>query len=79
MEVAAPNASEEMPPNQTLYVPTLRYVREHFFVFLLSRLHCSYVSNLSEKLPREELKKLLYSLFSAHGAIIEVVALKTNK
>jgi U2 small nuclear ribonucleoprotein B'' len=38
-----------------------------------------YVSNLSEKLKREELRKLLYALFSSHGALLEVIALKTNK
>lgn len=37
------------------------------------------MSNLSEKLKRDELRKLLYALFSAHGAIVEVIALKTNK
>jgi RNA recognition motif-containing protein len=30
-------------------------------------------------LKKEELKKLLYSLFSAHGPILEVIALKTNR
>ncbi len=38
-----------------------------------------YVSNLSEKLKRDELRKLLYALFSSHGALLEVIALKTNK
>lgn len=38
-----------------------------------------YVSNLSEKLKRDELRKLLYALFSSHGPLLEVVALKTNK
>ncbi|KAJ9506232.1 hypothetical protein QJQ45_000452 [Haematococcus lacustris] len=36
-----------------------------------------YVSNLYEKLPKEELKKCMYALFSQFGKIIDVVALKT--
>ncbi len=37
------------------------------------------MSNLSEKLKKEELRKLLYALFSSHGPLLEVIALKTNK
>lgn len=36
-----------------------------------------YVSNLYEKLPKEELKKCMYAMFSQFGKIIDVVALKT--
>lgn len=36
-----------------------------------------YVQNLYEKLPKEELRKALYAMFSQFGKIIDVVALKT--
>lgn len=38
-----------------------------------------YVSNLFEKLPKEELKKCMYAMFSQFGKILDVVALKTLK
>uniref|UniRef100_A0A6A7G6G6 U2 small nuclear ribonucleoprotein B n=1 Tax=Hirondellea gigas TaxID=1518452 RepID=A0A6A7G6G6_9CRUS len=38
-----------------------------------------YVNNLNEKLPKEELRRSLYYLFSQFGPILEVVALKTPK
>lgn len=36
-----------------------------------------YVQNLYEKLPKQELRKALYAMFSQFGKIIDVVALKT--
>lgn len=39
--------------------------------------HTIYVSNLYEKLNKEELKKCMYALFSQFGKILDVVALKT--
>ncbi len=36
-----------------------------------------YVSNLYEKLKKEELKKVLYACFSPHGKVIDVVAVKS--
>ncbi|KAF8056388.1 U2 small nuclear ribonucleoprotein B [Scenedesmus sp. PABB004] len=36
-----------------------------------------YINNLYEKLPKEELRKALYAMFSQFGKIIDVVALKT--
>ncbi|GAX75127.1 hypothetical protein CEUSTIGMA_g2571.t1 [Chlamydomonas eustigma] len=36
-----------------------------------------YVGNLYEKLPKEELKKCMYAMFSQFGRIVDVVALKT--
>eukprot|EP00878_Enallax_costatus_P001633 GHUV01001785.1.p1 GENE.GHUV01001785.1~~GHUV01001785.1.p1 ORF type:complete len:219 (+),score=52.96 GHUV01001785.1:228-884(+) len=36
-----------------------------------------YVQNLYEKLPKEELRKALYAMFSQFGKIVDVVALKT--
>mmetsp|Transcript_22967 Transcript_22967/g.58717 ORF Transcript_22967/g.58717 Transcript_22967/m.58717 type:complete len:218 (-) Transcript_22967:271-924(-) len=36
-----------------------------------------YINNLYEKLPKEELKKCMYAMFSQFGKIIDVVALKT--
>ena len=38
-----------------------------------------YVSNLREKVKKEELKKALYQIFSQFGPILDVVALKTAK
>lgn len=38
-----------------------------------------YINNLNEKLPKEELKKCMYAMFSQFGKIIDVVALKTLK
>lgn len=36
-----------------------------------------YVQNLYEKLPKQELRKALYAMFSQFGKVIDVVALKT--
>ncbi|KAF6262296.1 hypothetical protein COO60DRAFT_1497304 [Scenedesmus sp. NREL 46B-D3] len=36
-----------------------------------------YVQNLYEKLPKEELRKAMYAMFSQFGKILDVVALKT--
>jgi len=36
-----------------------------------------YVNNLNEKIKIEDLKKELYDLFSQHGTVLEVVAIKT--
>ncbi|CAI2165926.1 14502_t:CDS:2 [Funneliformis geosporum] len=36
-----------------------------------------YIRNLNEKTNKDELKRSLYSLFSAYGRIIDIVALKT--
>eukprot|EP00047_Mylnosiga_fluctuans_P003488 m.229369 g.229369 ORF g.229369 m.229369 type:complete len:210 (+) comp11897_c0_seq1:14-643(+) len=38
-----------------------------------------YVNNINEKVPKDELRRSLYSLFSQFGAILDVVALKTTK
>ncbi|CAG8567260.1 8535_t:CDS:2 [Acaulospora morrowiae] len=38
-----------------------------------------YVRNLNEKINKEELRRSLYSLFSAYGRILDIVALKTIK
>ncbi|GES82641.1 U1 small nuclear ribonucleoprotein A [Rhizophagus clarus] len=38
-----------------------------------------YVRNLNEKINKDELKRSLYSLFSAYGRILDIVALKTMK
>eukprot|EP00008_Paramoeba_atlantica_P011325 CAMPEP_0201492280 /NCGR_PEP_ID=MMETSP0151_2-20130828/32506_1 /ASSEMBLY_ACC=CAM_ASM_000257 /TAXON_ID=200890 /ORGANISM="Paramoeba atlantica, Strain 621/1 / CCAP 1560/9" /LENGTH=234 /DNA_ID=CAMNT_0047879007 /DNA_START=53 /DNA_END=757 /DNA_ORIENTATION=- len=38
-----------------------------------------YVSNLREKVKKEELKKSLYAVFSQFGPILDVVALKTSR
>ncbi|CAB4394250.1 RNA-binding domain-containing protein [Rhizophagus irregularis] len=38
-----------------------------------------YVRNLNEKVNKDELKRSLYSLFSAYGRILDIVALKTMK
>ncbi|PSN29959.1 U2 small nuclear ribonucleoprotein B'' [Blattella germanica] len=41
--------------------------------------HTIYISNLNEKIKKEELKKSLYAIFSQFGRILEIVALKTLK
>merc|ERR1711976_299962 len=41
--------------------------------------HTIYVNNLSEKLSKEDTKKVLYAAFSQFGRILEIVALRTNK
>lgn len=38
-----------------------------------------YISNLNTKIKKPELKRLLYALFSPHGQILDIVALKTEK
>jgi len=38
-----------------------------------------YVANLNESVNKEELRRSVYSLFSQHGRIMDVVALKTRK
>lgn len=38
-----------------------------------------YVNNLDDKLHKHELKRALYCLFSQHGRIIDIIALKTQK
>ena len=38
-----------------------------------------YINNLNTKTKKEELKRLLYALFSPYGQIISLVALKTEK
>ncbi|KAI9090837.1 u2 small nuclear ribonucleoprotein B''-like protein [Phlyctochytrium arcticum] len=38
-----------------------------------------YIRNLNEKIQKEELRKSLYYLFSQHGRVLDVVALKTMK
>ncbi|KAH7864022.1 hypothetical protein Vadar_024727 [Vaccinium darrowii] len=38
-----------------------------------------YIKNLNEKMKKEELKRSLYALFSQHGRILDIVALKTAK
>ncbi|KAJ4449802.1 U1 small nuclear ribonucleoprotein A-like [Periplaneta americana] len=41
--------------------------------------HTIYISNLNEKVKKEELKRSLYAIFSQFGEILEIVALKTLK
>jgi len=38
-----------------------------------------YVSNLIEKIPKDDLRRQLYMLFSPYGAVLDIVALKTSK
>ena len=38
-----------------------------------------YINNLSTKIKKPELKRLLYAMFSPYGQIIDLVALKTAK
>lgn len=38
-----------------------------------------YCSNLPDKLPKEDLRRALYMLFTTYGPVLDVVALKTAK
>ncbi|KAJ8298565.1 hypothetical protein KUTeg_022625 [Tegillarca granosa] len=38
-----------------------------------------YISNLNEKVKKDELKKSLYAIFSQFGQILDIVAIKTLK
>ena len=38
-----------------------------------------YLQNLPEKLPKDDLKRALYMLFSTYGPVVDVNALKTAK
>ncbi|MCJ1233351.1 U2 snRNP complex subunit msl1 [Varicellaria rhodocarpa] len=38
-----------------------------------------YITNLPEKLPKQDLRLSLYTLFSTYGPVLDVVALKTSK
>ncbi|KAJ9579956.1 hypothetical protein L9F63_004429 [Diploptera punctata] len=41
--------------------------------------HTIYISNLNEKIKKDDLKKSLYAIFSQFGEILDIVALKTLK
>lgn len=41
--------------------------------------HTLYCSNLPDKLQKDDLKRALYMLFSVHGPILDIVALKSAK
>ena len=41
--------------------------------------HTIYVKNLNEKINKRELKRQLYYLFSQHGTILDIVAMRTPK
>ncbi|KAK4983546.1 hypothetical protein LTR50_007154 [Elasticomyces elasticus] len=38
-----------------------------------------YLSNLPDKLPKEDLRRSLYYLFTTYGSVLDIVALKTPK
>ena len=38
-----------------------------------------YIQNLNEKIQKGDLKRELYMLFSAHGAVLDVTAVKSAK
>ncbi|KAL9051441.1 MAG: hypothetical protein Q9162_006010 [Coniocarpon cinnabarinum] len=38
-----------------------------------------YIRNLNDKIAKQDLRRALYTLFSTHGHVLDVVALKTNK
>ena len=47
---------------------------------MLKRCHKRlYVGNLPDKMNKDDLRRALYSLFSTHGSVLDVVALKTPK
>lgn len=70
----ASEATESISPNQT-------------YVFSICGLYQSnsdlcpslYVTNLSDKLQKHDLRRALYMLFSTYGPVIDVIALKTMK
>ena len=38
-----------------------------------------YLTNLPDKLKKLDLRRALYTLFSTHGTVLDIVALKTTK
>ena len=38
-----------------------------------------YINNLNDRLPKEQLRRSLYMLFSQFGIVLDVVALKTER
>ena len=38
-----------------------------------------YINNLNDKIAKHDLRRALYMLFSTHGPVLDVVALKTRK
>ncbi|KAI9728934.1 MAG: U2 snRNP complex subunit msl1 [Chrysothrix sp. TS-e1954] len=38
-----------------------------------------YVGNLDDKMNKSDLRRALYSLFSTHGSVLDVIALKTSR
>jgi hypothetical protein len=60
-------------PNVSLYLRLL------FLFPCLTCCHSLYVRQLNDKLPKEDLRRSLYILFSTYGTVLDVVALKTTK
>jgi hypothetical protein len=59
-------------PNQTWVAPLVVYGR----LLIICSLYCT---NLSDKLRKQDLRLSLYTLFSTYGAVLDVVAVKTEK
>lgn len=67
-----PSKATAIPPNRTYVLPALSIIP-------LLTLPSLYIRNLPDKLPKADLKRNLYMLFSPYGVILDVVALKTPK
>lgn len=67
-----PSKATAIPPNRTYVFPAPSIIP---LLTLLSL----YIRNLPDKLPKADLKRNLYMLFSPYGVILDVVALKTPK
>ena len=50
----------------------------HYFLLLAKHLRL-YLTNLPDKLQKQDLKRELYMLFSTYGTVLDIVAQKTMK
>ena len=65
----------ENPPNQTLYINNLN---EKVKKEGMGKVLCKFTFEVYH-LPKTELKKSLYAIFSQFGPILDIVAMKTLK
>ena len=69
-----PQKATPNPPHPTYVFPPPTIIKSPQLT-----LPSLYIRNLPDKLPKADLKRNLYMLFSPHGVILDVVALKTPK
>ena len=72
---ASKASKSSLPPNQR----SVNLPASHDLLAGSLTLHSLYVTNLPDKLRKDDLRLSLYTLFSTYGAVIDVVALKTMK